>query len=346
MTATKLPSGNADVDVLQVVLAGAVDDQLAARRRRPADGRDRDRPAAGEVGAGDRLLVGQQVLARAAVDDLAAVLAGARPDVDDPVGGADGVLVVLDDDQRVAQVAQPDQRLDQPAVVALVQPDRRLVQHVEHADQAGADLGGEPDPLRLAAGEGGRRPVERQVVQADVEQEAQPGVDLLEHPLGDHLLPVVSSRLASSSAQSPMDRLQTSAMFLPPMVTASDLGLEPGALRRPGTAPRACSPRTARGWCRSRPRPCRRSIQRDDALEGGVVGPLAAVPVAVADVHLVLGAVQDRLLGLGRQLLPRGVDAEPERRRAPRAGAGSTPAWCRRTRAGSRPRGGCAPRPG
>ena len=39
-------------------------------------------------------------------DDLAAVLAGARPDVDDVVGDADGLLVVLDDDHGVAEVAQ------------------------------------------------------------------------------------------------------------------------------------------------------------------------------------------------------------------------------------------------
>ena len=84
-------------------------------------------------------------------DDLAAVLAGARADVDDPVGDPDGVLVVLDDDQGVAELLEPDQRLDQPLVVALVQPDRRLVEDVEDADQAGADLGREPDALRLAA---------------------------------------------------------------------------------------------------------------------------------------------------------------------------------------------------
>ena len=100
----------------------------------------------------------EQVLDGAGHDDLAAVLARARADVDDPVGGADGVLVVLDDDQGVAQVAQPDQRLDQPVVVALVQADRRLVEDVEHADEPGADLGGQPDALRLAAGQraGGR----------------------------------------------------------------------------------------------------------------------------------------------------------------------------------------------
>ena len=87
---------------------------------------------------------------------MAAVLAGARADVDSPVRGLDRVLVVLDDDQGVAQVAQPEQRLDEPAVVALVQPDARLVEHVEDADQPGPDLGGEPDTLRLAAGEAAR----------------------------------------------------------------------------------------------------------------------------------------------------------------------------------------------
>ena len=138
----------------------------AAGHLRPPPGRRRDRLAAGQVRPGRRLLVGQQALHRAAVHDVAAVLAGARADVDDPVGGADGVLVVLDHDQRVAQVLQPDQRLDQPVVVPLVQADGRLVQHVEHADQAGADLGGQPDALRLAAGEGAGAAVQRQVVQA------------------------------------------------------------------------------------------------------------------------------------------------------------------------------------
>ena len=116
------------------------------------------------------------------------MLAGPGPDVDDPVARADRLLVVLDDDHRVAQVAQPGQRVDQPAVVALVQPDRRLVEHVQHADEPGADLAGQPDPLRLAAGQRARRAGQREVVEADVEQEPEPGVDLLGDPLGDHPL--------------------------------------------------------------------------------------------------------------------------------------------------------------
>ena len=65
------------------------------------------------------------------MDDVPAVLTGARADVDDPVGGGDRVLVVLDDDEGVAQVAQAGERLDQAVVVPLVQPDARLVEDVE-----------------------------------------------------------------------------------------------------------------------------------------------------------------------------------------------------------------------
>ena len=80
------------------------------------------------------------------------------------------------------------QRFEQARVVALVQADRRLVEHVEHAGEAGADLRGEPDALALAAGEraGGAR--EREVVEPDVDQEAQALADLLEHALGDLVL--------------------------------------------------------------------------------------------------------------------------------------------------------------
>ena len=185
VTATRLPSGNDDVDPVQVVLAGADDGDLAALLLRAALGRRRDLEPTGEVLAGDRVGVLEQPLHGTGVHDLATVLAGARADVDHPVGRGDGVLVVLDDDEGVAEVAQPRQRLDEPVVVALVQPDARLVEDVEDAHQAGPDLGGQPDALGLTAGQGAGRAVEREVVEADVEQEAQSGVDLLDHPLGD-----------------------------------------------------------------------------------------------------------------------------------------------------------------
>ena len=65
---------------------------------------------------------------------------------------------------------------------------RRLVEHVEHAGEAGADLRGEADALALAAGQraGGAR--ERQIIEADIDQEAQPVADFLQDADGDLVL--------------------------------------------------------------------------------------------------------------------------------------------------------------
>ena len=55
------------------------------------------------------------------------MLAGARAHVHDVIGGQDGVEVVLDDDDGVAQIAQPFQGGQQAVVVALVLPVGLLV---------------------------------------------------------------------------------------------------------------------------------------------------------------------------------------------------------------------------
>ena len=247
----------------------------------------------------------------AGVHDLPAVLARARADVDHPVGGGDGVLVVLDDDEGVAEVAQPGQGLDEPVVVALVQPDARLVEHVEDADQAGADLGGEPDALGLAAGEGAGGPVEREVVEADVEQEPEPGVDLLDDALGD--LPLAGGEVdVLEELGAVRDRQGADLGDAPPADEDRErLGLEPRAL--------ALGARhLAHEALVALPAPLGVGLgvaaldERHDALEAGGVGPLAAVAVAVADVDLVVLAVQQRLLGPLRQRVPRGVDRELE----------------------------------
>jgi hypothetical protein len=98
------------------------------------------------------------------------------------IGGENGVAVVLDDDHRVAEVAQALEDTDQTRVVARMQPDRRLVEHVEHADQARADLGREPEALPFPARQRECRAVERQVAEPDFGEKAQPGDDLCEQP--------------------------------------------------------------------------------------------------------------------------------------------------------------------
>ena len=82
---------------------------------------------------------------------LAAVEAGAGAEVDQPVGLLHRLVVVLDHHNGVADVAQVLKRRQQLLVVALVQADRGLVEHVDDAGQLRADLGGEADALALAS---------------------------------------------------------------------------------------------------------------------------------------------------------------------------------------------------
>ena len=79
---------------------------------------------------------------------------------------------------------------EQLAVVALVQADRRLVEHVEHAGEVRADLRRQPDALPFAARQRRRAAAERQVADADVVEEPQPILDLAQDALGDDRLAI------------------------------------------------------------------------------------------------------------------------------------------------------------
>ena len=176
-----------EIRVLEVVDRAALDGQLFAVAL-PSDIRHRDALAPGQVLSSDRLLTFQQILHLALEYHLAPVAARARADIHDVVGCQHGVLVVLDHDQGVAQVAQAFQGGQQLVVVALVQADGRLVQDIQHAHERRADLGRQTDALALAAGQRARRARQGQVFQADRLQKAQPVLDLLDHAVADLVL--------------------------------------------------------------------------------------------------------------------------------------------------------------
>ena len=236
VTQVKVPSGNVGGDAPQVVAGGAAHHRPSCRCPCAARRGIGIARCAGQVLAGDRGRRGGDVRGRAVGDDLAAVHAGAGADVDDVVGLADRLLVVLDDDHGVAGVAQVLQRGQQPAVVALVQADRRLVEHVEHAGQAAADLAGQADALALAAGERAGVAGQRQVVEPDVDQEPEPLADLLQDRAGD-LVPLRRSALAGTvSTQASASRIDirtTSPTCSPPIFTASASGFS----RKPWQVP-------------------------------------------------------------------------------------------------------------
>ena len=140
---------------------------------------------AGEVLAGEGRWVVHDLLRGAVGDEVAAVFAGAGAEVEDVVGFADGVFVVLDDEDGVAEVAEVFERVDEALVVALVQADGGFVEDVEDAAEARADLRGEADALAFAAGEGGGGAVEREVAEADGVEEFEALDDLALEAVGD-----------------------------------------------------------------------------------------------------------------------------------------------------------------
>ncbi|ESS09576.1 MAG: hypothetical protein A07HN63_00783, partial [uncultured archaeon A07HN63] len=146
---------------------------------------NRDLLATGEIVACERIVALADVVEVALYDNLAAAPARAGTHVDDRIGPADRLLVVFDDEQRVAEIAQPLEGVEQPVEITLVEPNRGLVEHVEHADEAGADLRRQPDALALATRQCRGLAVEREVVEPDLLHEAEAGSDLLENLLGD-----------------------------------------------------------------------------------------------------------------------------------------------------------------
>ncbi len=301
--------GKADVDTLEVVLGGAPHEE-AASVARGAPFRYRDRLATGQIGAGERGLLGFDAGRRPAGHHLPAVAARSGTEVDHPVSLADGLLVVLDDHHRVAEVAHALQGVEEATVVALVEADRRLVEDVEHAHQLRADLGGEADALALAARQAARHAVERQVVEPDRDQEAETVADLAQDLVGDGPLAAAERQL-----EEPVEGAPHRQRRHLDQAAAADLDGE-------RLAPQA------------RPRALAAGGQRHEALElpPGLLGAglrvaplepghrtLEAVAVAVRalaplphELVLAVAAVHQDLAHLGREAAPRRVEVEVE----------------------------------
>ena len=76
------------------------------------------------------------------MDNPATRFTGARTNIDDPVSGFHRFFIMLDNNQRIAKVAKTLQGIDELAIVTLVQTDRRFVEHIQDANQTGANLRG------------------------------------------------------------------------------------------------------------------------------------------------------------------------------------------------------------
>src|SRR5258708_3360996 len=101
------------------------------------------------------------------------------------IGFEHRLAIVLDHQHGVAEFLEALERCKQALIVALMKSDRRLVEDVEHADEARADLRGETDALALAAGEAARRAIECKVFESYVGEKIQPLANFLQNEFAD-----------------------------------------------------------------------------------------------------------------------------------------------------------------
>ena len=91
----------------------------------------------------------------------------------------DDRLFVFDDEERVAFVAQIVHHAHQPADVARMETDARLVHDEEGVDERRAETGREVDALDFAAAQRPRRAIEGEITNPDLTKVTQAGNDLV-----------------------------------------------------------------------------------------------------------------------------------------------------------------------
>ncbi len=164
VTQTSRFSGIAHVDVAQVVLARTADHEPRIVR---GDAAQRaaavDLELAAQVLRRQRLAVARERRRRTVEHDAAAGAARPGPHVDDAVGREHDLRIVLDDEQRIAGIAQLREHFDDAAEVARMQADARLVEHEQRIDERRAERRRQIDALHLAARQRPRLPIEREV---------------------------------------------------------------------------------------------------------------------------------------------------------------------------------------
>ena len=190
--------GYVHVEIFQIVFARAPDTEKFARSLPTRFGY-------GYFFRTGQILPGNGARARhnfarcARSDDFSAVHSRARPHVHDKIGGADCVLVVLDDNQSVSQISQMQQGVDELFVVPLMKSYARLVKDVQHSHKPAADLRGKPYSLRLASRKRAGRTRKRKIVQPHVFQKFETGVYFLQHHAGDERLCFVKAQIFKES---------------------------------------------------------------------------------------------------------------------------------------------------
>src|SRR5882724_8544582 len=173
------PERDLDSDVLQIVGAGAFDLQLFARRL-TASGGELDAQVSLQITSSKRRRHRVQLCKGTFANHFSAVLPRARTEIEDAIGCAHNLGVVLDDQDGITQIAQIMQDVDELRGIAAVESDRRFVEDVKRPDQARAERRCQLNALGLATGEGRGHAAQGEIFQPDLIQKAQAVLDLFQ----------------------------------------------------------------------------------------------------------------------------------------------------------------------
>ena len=238
---------------------------------------------------------------------MSAVHARRRSHVDQMVGGPDRILIMFHNKNGVAQIAQTPQRDQQPFIVTLMQPDGRFVQYVQHAGEAGADLAGEADALRLPPRQRRRPACQCQIIQSDIDQEPQTVDDFSQDAAGNFLpLRRQLRQHLGEPAQGRPDRLfRCVGDVFAGNADRQRLGLQPSAVAYHAGLFRLIAGHLlphpgAVGFLPAALQVLQHAFER---FRDGI----AADAVFVGEGDGFVGAMQDRVSHVGRQILPGGL---------------------------------------
>ena len=115
------------------------------------------------------------------MDNPATVYSSARTNIYYPVRCFDCVLIVLNNNKSVSKLSELNESVDQSSVISLMQSNGGLIQHVQHARQSRADLGGQANSLSFATGERARCTLQGKIVEAHRHKKIKPCSNLPQH---------------------------------------------------------------------------------------------------------------------------------------------------------------------
>src|SRR5262249_45986843 len=151
--------------------------------------RHRNFQRAGKILASERFSACGDLVRLALRDEVATSVAGAGAKVHNKIRAANRILIMIDDQYRIAQIAQTFERTEQAFVVACVEADAGLIEHIKNTAQPRADLRGEANALRFAARKGRGGAIEAQIAEPNSEQKLDSLGYFFERTRRDFLLP-------------------------------------------------------------------------------------------------------------------------------------------------------------